>query len=165
MNHNYKVKIKELLDKLACEHLDLKLQGKESEIWFNQLMELQKKYKELEDKLANSQPNVLSLSSDEDIHMRLVTSGDGNLNQTEQPESLLMASVGTMSWDELMGPPSPMVDITDKKTIRVAAVSELPSPMDKLVDGIPHASSEDVIHVAAAHDNINIPQEQEFHAA
>jgi len=61
MNHDYKVKIKELLDKLACECLDLELQGKESEIGFNQLMELQKQYKELEDKLANSQPNVLSL--------------------------------------------------------------------------------------------------------
>jgi len=157
MNHDYKVKIKELLDKLACECLDLELQGKESEIWFNQLMELQKQYKELEDKLANSQPNVPSSSSDEDIHMRLVTSDDGNSSRTEHPESSLMAGVGTMSRDELMGPLSPMVDVADKETIRVAVVSELPSLMDELADGISHASSEDVVHVAAACDNTNIP--------
>ena len=60
MNHDYKVRIKELLDELACERLDLDLQGKESEIWFNQLMELQKKYKELEDKLANRQSIIPS---------------------------------------------------------------------------------------------------------
>ena len=165
MNHDYKVKIKELMDKLACERLDLKLQGKESEIWFNQLMELQKQYKELEDKLANSQPNVLSSPSDEDIHMRLATSDDGNSSWTEHPKSLLMAGVGTMSRDELMGPLSPMVDVADEKTICVAAMSELPSLMDELADGITHASSEDVICIAAAHDDTNIPQEQEFCAA
>jgi len=159
MNHNYKVKIKELLDKLACEHLDLELQGKESEIWFNQLMELQKQYKELEDKLANSQPNVPSLSIDKDIHMRLVTSDNGNSSWTEHPESSLMAGVGTTSWDKLMGPLSPMVDVADKKTIRVAAMLGLPSLMDKLADGISHASSEDVICIAAACNNTNIPQE------
>jgi len=159
MNHDYKVKIKELLDKLACKCLDLELQGKESEIWFNQLMELQKQYKKLENKLANSQPNVPSSSSNEDIHMRLATSDDSNLSQTEHPESLLIASVGTMSQDEPMGPPSPMVDIMDKETICVTAMSELPSLMDKLADGIPHASSEDIIYVAAACDDTNIPQE------
>jgi len=165
MNHDYKVKIKELLDKLACEHLDLKLQGKESEIWFNQLMELQKKYKELEDKLANCQPNVPSSSSNEDIHMRSATSDDGNSSQTEQPKSLLIASVGTTSLDEPIGPPSLMVDIVDKKTIHVAAVLELPSLMDKLADGIRHASSEDVVCIAAVCNDTNIPQEQEFCAA
>jgi len=165
MNHDYKVKIKELLDKLACECLDLKLQGKESEIWFNQLMELQKQYKELEEKLANSQPNVLSSSSDEDIHMRSATSDDGNSSQTEHPESSLMAGMGTMSRDELMGPLSPMVDVADKETICVTAASELPSLMDKLADGITHASSEDVVRIAAACNDTNIPQEQEFCAA
>jgi len=157
MNHDYKVKIKELLDELACERLDLKLQGKESEIWFNQLMELQKQYKKLEDKLANSQPNVPSSSSNEDIHMRSVTSDDGNLSQTEHPESSLMAGVGTMSQDKPMGPLSPMVDVADKETICIAAASELPSLMDELADGITHASSEDVIRVAAARDDTNIP--------
>ena len=165
MNHDYKVRIKELLDELTCECLDLNLQGKESEIGFNQLMELQKKYKELEDKLANHQSSILSSSSDEDIHMRLATSDNGNLSQTEQAESSLIAGVGTMSWDELMGPPSLMVDIADDKTISVAAASELPCLMDELADGIPHASSENVIWVAAAHDDTNIPWEWEFHAA
>jgi len=159
MNHDHKVKIKELLEELACEHLDLELQGKESEIWFNQLMELQKQYKELENKLANSQPNIPSLSSDEDIYMRSATSDDGNLSWTEHPESSLMAGMGTMSWDKLMGPPSPMVDVADKETIHVVAAMELPSPMDKLADGIPHASSEDVVCIAAACDDTNIPQE------
>jgi len=159
MNHDYKVKIKELLDELACECLDLELQGKESEIWFNQLMELQKQYKELEDKLANSQPNVPSSPSDKDIHMRLATSDDGNSSWTEHPESSLMAGVGTTSRDELMGPLSPMVDVADKETIHVTAALDLPSPMDELADRITHASSEDVICVAAACDDTNIPRE------
>ena len=64
MNHDYKVKIKELLDKLACERLDLKLQGKESEIWFNQLMELQKQYKELVLRLQRALIVRLALSGD-----------------------------------------------------------------------------------------------------
>ena len=157
MNHDYKVRIKELLDELACKHLDLNLQGKESEIWFNQLMELQKKYKELEDKLANCQSNIPSSSSDKDIHMRLATSDDGNSGRTEQAESSLMSSMGTMSQDEPMGPPSLMVDIMDDKIIHVTAASELPCLMDKLADGIPHASSEDVIRIVAAHDNTSIP--------
>ena len=67
-----------------------------------------------------------------------------------------MASVGTTSWDKPMGPPSPMVDIADKKTIHVTAALELPSLMDKLADGIPHASSEDVVRIAAARDDTNI---------
>jgi len=165
INHDYKVKIKELLEELACERLELELQGKESEIWFNQLMELQKQYKELENKLANSQPNVPSSSSNEDIHMRSATSDDGNSSWTEHPESSLMAGVGTTSRDEPMGPLSPMVGVADEETIRVAAVSELPSPMDELADGISHASSEDVVRVAAACDDTNIPREQEFRAA
>jgi len=128
-------------------------------------MELQKQYKELEDKLANSQPNVPSSSSDEDIHMRSATSDDGNSSRTEHPESSLMAGVGTTSWGELMGPLSPMVDVADEETICVTVALELPSPMDELADGISHASSEDVVRVAAARDDTNIPREQEFHAA
>ena len=157
MNHDYKVRIKELLDRLACECLDLNLQGKKSEIWFNQLMELQKKYKELEDKLANCQSNILPLSSDEDIHMRSATSNDGNLSQTEQAESLLMSGMGTTSQDKPMGRLSLMVDIADDKTIHVAAASELLCLIDKLADGVPHTSSEDVVCVAAARNDTSIP--------
>jgi len=122
-------------------------------------MELQKQYKELENKLANSQPNVLSSSSNEDIHMRSATSDDGNSCRTEHPKSSLMAGVGTTSQDKPIGPPSPMVHIADEETIRVTAASELPSLMDELADGIPHASSEDVVRVAAARNDTNIPQE------
>jgi len=97
--------------------------------------------------------------------MRSATSDDGNSSQTEHPESLLMAGIGTTSRDKPMGPLSPMVDVADEKTICVAAALELPSPMDELADRISHASSEDIVRVAAAHDDTNIPQEQEFCAA
>ena len=137
--------------------VDCNIQGKESEIWFHQLMELQKKYKEFENKLANHQSIVLSSSSNKDTYIRLVTSDNSNSSQTIQAKSLLMASVGTTSWDKLMGAPSLMVDIADEETIHVTAALELPCPIDKLADGISHASSEDVVCIAAACNNTNIP--------
>ena len=68
-----------------------------------------------------------------------------------------MASMGTTSRDELIGPLSLMVDVTDDETIHVTAALELLCPMDKLADGISHASSEDVIHIVVACDDTNIP--------
>jgi hypothetical protein len=49
---------KELTKELECEHLNVSLRASEADFWQDQLQHLQKKYRELEDRLLESQPRV-----------------------------------------------------------------------------------------------------------
>ena len=133
-------RIKELLEELNCEHLDVELRGGEADLWLSSLLKLQDKYRELEKKLATLQPSSPSSS---DIHMGSTTSEDGKSGRSKQPEGSLIDAMGNASWDVPTRPASPMDDL----------------------DETTNASAEEVIRIAAARDDANILQEQEFRTA
>jgi len=127
-------RIKELLEELDCECLDIELCGGKADLWLSSLLKLQDKYRELEKKLATLQPSSPSLSN---VHMGLMTSEDGKSGRNKQPKGLLIDAMGNTSWD-IPTRPTSLIDKLDETT---------------------HASAEEVVCIAAVRDNTNILQE------
>lgn len=133
----------ELRKELETEHWDASLNDRTAEHWESQYRGLQKQYKALEEELLNIQPCIPSISQDEDVQMGSTTSDEETLDRSNQPESLLTASVGAMS---------------QTKLTRLERPENWPSHLV-------HLSAEAVIRIAAGHDDVDLSHEHEFRLA
>jgi len=137
---------KRLVDEPECARLDAELRDSEADRWQDQYRDLQRRYKELEERLMGNQPVIPQASDDEDIQMRSSTSdketSDRNV-RNDRPGGSLTESVGVTPWND----PTRLTHPDDGSTFPV------------------HLSTEAIVRIAAAREDVNLSREREFRSA
>jgi len=134
---------KRLVDELECARLDAELRDGEADRWQGQYRDLQRRYKELEQRLMSNQPYIPQASNDEDVQMRSSTSDEETLDRNNCSGGSLIKSVGAMSWND----PTRLTHPNDGSTFPV------------------HLSTEAIVHIAATRNDVNLSREREFRSA
>ncbi len=136
---------KELIKALKNECLDVLLHTGEVDYFQRQYKLLQGKLNALEGQLIDSRPSKQS-SEDEDIVMKSETSLDSNTGHPECIKGLLITSMGT----HMACQTRPLLHCPDDDTLAAPSVQH---------------NDNNVMHLAAACDDLNISHEHEFQAA
>jgi len=134
---------KRLVDELECVRLNTELRDSEADCWQGQYRDLQRRYKELEERLMGNQPFIPQASNDEDVQMRSSTSGKKTLDRNNHSGRSLTESMGAMTWND----PTILTHPNDGSTFPV------------------HLSTEAIARIAAACDNVNLSCERKFCSA